>query len=93
VAKGERILLRVASFDHLIGAGKKRQLIAILLTGGETHDGTIAERLIRRVNHRNACSATKPSAELRDQLHDLSTTGWLELFGLCLSGRSPGMVD
>jgi hypothetical protein len=73
VAKGERILRRVASFDHLIGAGKKRQLIAILLTGGETHDCTIAERLIHRINHRNACSATKPSAELRDQLHERGT--------------------
>jgi hypothetical protein len=28
---------------------RKRQLIAILLTGGETHDCTIAKRLIRRV--------------------------------------------
>jgi hypothetical protein len=41
-------------FDHLIGAGKKWQLIAMLLTEGETDDCTIAERLIRRVNHRNA---------------------------------------
>jgi hypothetical protein len=51
-------------------------VIAILLTGGEAHDGPPAERLIRRVKSPEHLPGGKAhdSAELREELDERGTT-------------------
>jgi transposase len=56
-------------------ADAKGRLIAILLTGGQTHDCPIAERLIRRVKPAKRMLGDKAydSAELREELNERGT--------------------
>jgi transposase len=56
-------------------ADAKGRLIAILLTGGETHDCPVGERLIRRVRAAKRMLGDKAydSAELREQLDERGT--------------------
>jgi transposase len=56
-------------------ADAKGRLIAILLTGGETHDCPVAERLIRRVERAERMLGDKAydSTELREELAERGT--------------------
>jgi transposase len=56
-------------------ADAKGRLIAILLTGGEAHDGPVAERLICRVDPPKCMLGDKAydSAELREELDEQGT--------------------
>jgi transposase len=56
-------------------ADAKGRLIAILLTGGETHDCPVAERLIRRVDRAERMLGDKAydSTELREELAERGT--------------------
>lgn len=59
---------------HALSDAKGR-LIAILLTGGEAHDGPVAERLISRVKPSKRMLGDKAynSAELREELDERGT--------------------
>src|SRR4029078_2529709 len=56
-------------------ADAKARLLAILLTGGETHDCPVAERLIRRVERAERMLGDKAydSPELREELAERGT--------------------
>src|SRR5215469_13702841 len=56
-------------------ADAKGRLLSVLLTGGEAHDCTVAERLIRRTDAAEELLGDKAydSAELRDWLEERGT--------------------